>query len=165
MLCLRAFLSLSRKPARHRLSRDDSRPEGREATRSETAAARRNAAGGRATEPSLGVDFRGRGNGLDQRDDVFSNGMVLDLPERSHEPKAVLELRHIELFGHGNFEARFPGCRKEIGDRYVQYLGYIVEPAAAHTVRAFFVFLHLLTRNAEFVSKVGLRKRQLEPAP
>src|ERR1700681_2770200 len=103
-------------------------------------------------------DLGSRGHRLYQRDDVLANGMVLDLPKRRHEPEAILELRHFELLGHRNLETDIAGRGKEIGNRYIQYLGDFVEPAAAHAVCTFFVFLHLLKRDAEFFSKVGLRK-------
>jgi hypothetical protein len=49
------------------------------------------------------IGFGSRGDGFNQRNDVFADGGALDLPERCHETEAVLQFRDVELLRHGNF--------------------------------------------------------------
>src|SRR6266849_1646122 len=116
-----------------------------------------------AAKPSGCVGLCSRGDGLHQRNNVFPNGVVRDLPECAHEPEAILEFRHVELFRDGDFDAGITRSGKEICHRDVQYLGNFIEPAATHPVGSLFIFLYLLKRYTELLSKVGLRKRQLQP--
>jgi len=95
---------------------------------------------------------------IDQVDERVADFAMRDAPERGQQFERTA-IRN-ELDGSGT-RVLFRGCvgiRIEQGaDRNIEYLGDLGKPPGADPVRALFVFLYLLERDAQPASEVALR--------
>ena len=81
-----------------------------------------------------------------------------DNPERGQQFERVAVRNELGRSGTGSLAGRRVGVGLEQGaDRDIEYPGDMGKPPGADPIRAFFIFLYLLERDAEPAGEVALR--------
>ena len=97
-------------------------------------------------------------NRIGQIDEGVADFAIPDSSERGQQVERVAVRNELGRSGTGSLAGGRVGIGLEQGaDRDIEYPGDLGKPPGADPVRAFFIFLYLLERDAELTGEVALR--------